>query len=699
MELTPAQEAIVTAGGSVFAYGPPGSGKTTALQQRLLHLLLQGEPAYTMLVLIAEAEQKGAYLDFLYASGVGPYADLQITTYTALAREMVALFWPLVARSAGFPRPYQPPTILNYDLSQLLVWQIITPMLRDGAFAGLRLRPQQIVSQLIDIANRAALNRMSLDAAIDRTANTWAGDRDEIHYLHDARVSVLRFREHCRQHNLLDLSLTVHVFDSQLVEHPEFHRYFSERFRHLIVDNVEEQTAAGQLFVRSLTGKTVSTTLAYDEGGGYKWMLSADPGGAAKFQAACDTSIALHERFVSSEALTHLANLVTNSLLPGTPRKPTHEAAEALIDVVSTRYRREAVLRAPELLRALMEEGIAPSEMVIVAPYLDGALRYTLENGLRAAGVPYYLLRRRSSPRDDPRIRAWLTWLALAHPEWELPPKEFDIAEALTLSVSGLDPARAQLLADALYDEEQGVLRSPTLLPAHIAARVDDHLLAAVEELRIWLAEQGGRHPIDAFLHLLFNNLLALPPFQPRPDLAAAAVCEWLVRTAGNLREAASALELQAPADVGRTFINGIYQGLVTADPPEFGEPPDPNGVMISTVHGYLLANRVARVQVWLDAKGSGWWDVPRQPISNVFVLLPDWPPDRPWTMEEEFRSRNDLLNRLVSGLTARCSGGIILVASDLDQRGQRQDGALWRALGPLISPAPVSPEATAESF
>ena len=36
-------------------------------------------------------------------------------------------------------------------------------------------------------------------------------------------------------------------------------------------------------------------------------------------------------------------------------------------------------------------------------------------------------------------------------------------------------------------------------------------------------------------------------------------------------------------------------------------------------------------------------------------------------------------------GLVARCRDGVILASSDLDRRGQRQDGPLWRALGPLV--------------
>jgi len=219
-------------------------------------------------------------------------------------------------------------------------------------------------------------------------------------------------------------------------------------------------------------------------------------------------------------------------------------------------------------------------------------------------------------------------------------------------------------------------------LPAGVAERVGPELLRRVDVLRDWLVEEGdGRHPLDGFLQRLFNDLLAGPPFRSEPDLAAAAICDWLVRTAGRLLGAAQPMGLTGEAEIGSAFIHGIYNGLVTANPPEFGDPPDLDGVLISTIYGYLLSGCPVDVQVWLETAASGWWDIPRQPLSNAFVLAHSWPADRPWGMEEDFKIRNQLLSRIVRGLTSRCRGGVILATSDLDRRGLRQDGPLWRAL------------------
>lgn len=682
LNITPSQTTAIEAGQSNFLLGAAGTGKSTALHHRLLHLLQMGEPAYTMLVLVGEPEHGQAFLDTIHQSGLGPYTELQITTYQAMAREMVSLFWPLVARPSGFAHAYRPPTFLSYDLAQLLMWQVVTPMLEEGAFAGLRLRPQQIVSQLLDTLNRAALNGLTLDQASSRQLSTWAGEQDHIRHLHDATTAARRFRRLCLDNGLLDLSLVVQVFDTQLVKHPEFYRYFSERYRHLLVDNVEEQTPAGQNFVTSLMGATQTTAVAFDSGGGYKRFLAADPTGASQFFDRCTYSYQFEESFTASTPLQHLSNLVENHLM--STRHPTAEAKEAIISVVGGRYRREMVASLSQLLVELMDQGVPTNQIAIITPYLDGALRYNLAQNFSEIGIPYRFLRRRSSPREEPRIRAWLTWLALAHPDWGVRPAAFDVAEALDLSIFGLDPARAELLTNHLYIPETPMLLPVSELPAEIGERVGAEFVGLVEDLRNWLAEQGGRHPLDTFLHRLFHTLLAQPRFQPEPDLAGAAVCEWLVRTAGRLRQAAEPMGLRTSAEIGEAFITGIYQGLVTADPPELGDPPDPNGVIISTIFGYLLAGETVQVQVWLEAGATGWWDIPRQPLSNAFVLAQSWRPDKLWTMEEDFKIRNQLLSRIIRGLTARCTGGVILANSDLDRRGVRQDGPLWRALQPV---------------
>ena len=398
--LNATQTAAIEIGESSFLFGVVGTGKSTALQQRLLRLLEEGEPAYTILILVAEPEHRQPYETAVMNVGRAPFAELKTTTYSQMALEMVTLFWPLIARRSGFASAHNPPTILTYDLAQLLMWRVVTPLLEGGAFADLRLRPQQIVSQVLDTLNRAALNSLSLDQAIERQIKTWTGEKARLLDLRDAETAARDFRQICLNNSLLDLSLSVELFDTQLVQDTQFHRYFSERYRHLIVDNLEEQTPAGQNFVGSLLELMQTAAIAYDAGSGYKRFMAADPMGARQFRNRCRSFFHFEESFLAPPQMAGLSNLVENHLLQ--TAKPTFGAEEMIISTVNGRYRREMVNNLIPQLARLIENGVQAFEIAIITPYLDGALRYSLAQALGQAKMPYRFLRRRSSPREEP---------------------------------------------------------------------------------------------------------------------------------------------------------------------------------------------------------------------------------------------------------------------------------------------------------
>ncbi len=603
IEKTPSLSEAFKNRASTFLLGPAAAGKSSLLQQRLLQLIISGEPAYSILIIVSEPEHALRIVDFVKGSNVGPFSELRPTTFNGLARRMVTLFWPLIARPAGFSSPHYPPTYLSYDLAQLLMGQVIAPMIDQGAFSGLVLRPQGIISQILDTLNRAALNRLSIDQASERQLSSWAGSTSHRQSLTDAAEAAHQFRSRCLENNLLDLSLTVQVFERQLLNHPEFKRYFSERFRHLLVDNLEEQTPAGQHFIESLMEKANSTTLVFDQGGGYKRFLAADPLGAFQLRERCDQRINIKARSSSGVGLKHLANLVENRLL--FTSHPVESASSAVRKVVISPFRGGMISAVVDELSHLLSEGVGPENTVIVAPYLDSGLCFTLDSQLTEKKIPHRFLRRRVVPRNEPRVRAWLTWLALAHPDWGVKLQEYDLAEALTLSVANLDPVRAQLLARHLFTSTPVGFMRVDVLPDQIAERVGTQMLARVDEIHQWLEKNSNeRLPVDAFLYKLFHELLGQPRFKPDPDLAGAAICDWLVRTARRLDQSAGPLGLDNTAEIGTALINAVYQGLVSARTPDLGQTPGGEGINVATVYSYLLVGKPTRYQFWLDVGG-----------------------------------------------------------------------------------------------
>ncbi len=696
MNLTPEQLAVVNLEPAprIYLSGIAGSGKTTVLEERFSALLESGEPADSILVLVGDSAHRERYQSIADHSTQPALLDLTITTFFGLARDSVAFYWPMIAKPAGFQNLARPPLVLTYDMAQTMMWQIIDPMIKDGYFADLRLRPQQIVSQLLDNMVRAAFNGLSVEEAIEKQRIAWGTDPEHRKQLKDAESAALKFRQRCFANNLIDTALTIEIFNRHIMQNAELFGALTGRYRHLLADNIEEQTPVGINFIAQLLNEVETAVIAQDEGGGYKRFLSASPELARDLDQAADATVRFNHNFHEADNVYQIAHRVNHFLLGSEPQGIEEAIQSSIKGHVHSRYRRQLLADiGPALADLMASEGLEPADIAIILPYMDGALRFKLVQSLQQAGIPYQISRRRESPREVPQVRAWLTWLLVAN-DWidpqngheRLKPIKHDVAEALQLSIEGLDPVRANLLADWLYAPITGRLLEPTSLSQHQIDRVGQHFIDAVEQLRLWLEEHGnrGENPLqpDFFLHSLFSDLLSRPPFYDRGQTEKlAAVCDWLIQIASRFRQAGDRVLEQSDQAVGLALVRGIYSGLVTSNPPAIGAPPDDNGVFISTIQTYLLEERPVAVQVWLETSATGWWDLPRQPLSNGFVLDPRWSINQTWTLEDDARIRNEQLSRIMTGLCSRCSHGVLLATSDLDRRGARQDGPLFQAL------------------
>ena len=101
-----------------------------------------------------------------------------------------------------------------------------------------------------------------------------------------------------------------------------------------------------------------------------------------------------------------------------------------------------------------------PSEIVILAPYLPDALRFSLSHRLEEAGIPWRSHRPSRSLRDEPASHCLLTLAELAHPGWGIHPTKFDVTYAFLSAIEGMDLVRAQLLAEIVYRQRDFTLSS-----------------------------------------------------------------------------------------------------------------------------------------------------------------------------------------------------------------------------------------------
>ena len=100
--LTPQQRDLIARSGRLFLEGSAGTGKTTVAVNRLLHLLESGVPADEILVLVPQRTLALPYHHALRTVELPPGGQVTVTTMSGIAVQMVELFWPLVAKKAGF---------------------------------------------------------------------------------------------------------------------------------------------------------------------------------------------------------------------------------------------------------------------------------------------------------------------------------------------------------------------------------------------------------------------------------------------------------------------------------------------------------------------------------------------------------------------------------------------------------------------
>jgi len=667
-----------------FLEGPAGAGKSEALLSRLHQLLRSGVAGYSILMILPDRASALRYREAISRLDLGPYGTVDLQTYYGLANRLVRMFWPLVAAQAGFSEPQKPPVLLNYETAQYAMGQVIAPLLAQGYFEGLAMRPQRVLSQLLDDLNKAAVNGYPLAQVQERLAKSGGGEEGRLRYYDQVQECVERFRTHCLRHGLLDASLVVEVFHRHLVEKSEFWRYFTERFRHVLMDDVEESVPVAQDLILRLLPLCDSALLAGDRGGGFRIFLGVDPEGSGRLREACRQVVEAAEGAVESPGVQAFIGRLGKRLGQGTEESVEEEPEKGVAGLIQTRYRAEMIDAVATEIARLVDRGVAAGDIAVVAPHADGVLRFMLAESFRAADIPFAVVRRFEALREERVVRACLSLAILGHPEWGMRPSLFDLQEGVALALAPLDPLRAALTARHLFDVRKGELRPGEELNAAMHERIGFAPLERYEELRDWISayRQGAPIPFDHFLRRLFGELLSGPDLEPED----AAVYSKLIASAASFRAAAPAMGLTGKG-VGQQYVEMVASGVVAAQyltDLDVDAAPD-SIALVAPTYTYLLSGHVARYQFWLDVGAHTWWEPLHQPLTHHFVLRRSWPLGEIWSDGIDFRTRNQILFRLVRGLALRCREGIYLCTSEREGRGEPQDSPLLVAVQQLL--------------
>ena len=675
----------------LFVSGPAGTGKTTTGVERMRYLLAQGVPGESILMLTPQRTLQEPYLDLLYSPERSAGGEVTSATMGGLARRIVDLFWPIAAEAAGFANPEQPPIFLSLETSQYYMAHIVRPLLDEGYFESVTIDRNRLYSQILDNLNKAALVGFPHTQIAERLDVAYYGDPAQRRVYADAQDCANRFREYCLQHNLVDFSLEMEIFTNVLWPLPQVRDYLTRAYRHLIYDNVEEDNARAHDIIRDWLPDFDSALLLFDPSGGYRYFLGADLETGGALSQLCDQYIEMQESFVATETVTYLQEGLVKAIDPNFEARVWSEKPDGSpLSLLQSRFYPELLDMIAGEIEGMVSAGIPPSEIVVLAPYLSDALRFSVTNRLEARAIPWRSHRPSRSLRDEPASHALITFAALAHPHWNVHPPKFDIAYALMQAIDSLDLIRAQLLADIVYRQRDLTLSSFENIKPDVQERITFTFGNRYALLRDWLLayREAAPLPLDHFFRKLFGEVLSQAGFGYHKNFDSVRVAGNLVDSVKNFRSAMepSIVGKDRPDfDLGREYLAMLEDGVIAASYLEAWRSENKDAVLVSPAHTFLMMNRPVTYQFWLDPGSSGWFERLSQPLTHPYVLTRGWQPGRVWTDADEVQTSREAMARLISGLLLRCRERVYLGIAELGESGFEGRGELLRAFQKVL--------------
>ena len=673
----------------LFVSGPAGTGKTTAGVERMRMLLAQGVPGESILMLTPQRTLQEPYLDLLYSPERSAGGEVTPATVGGLARRMVDLFWPLAAEAAGFANPDQPPIFLTLETAQYYMAHLVRPLLDEGYFESVTIDRNRLYSQIIDNLNKAAVIGFPHTDIGSRLDSSYFGDLSQRRVYADAQDCANRFRQYCLDHNLLDFSLQLDIFANVLWTQDIVRDYLTRNYRHLIYDNVEEDGPRAHDIVRDWLPSFDSALLIYDEGAGFRYFLGADVTTGWGLRELCNDHVVLDESFVMSESVAGLSDALVEAIVPAFEGKMKEERSPDALSIITSRF-------YPELLDAVVGEteqlisaGLPPSEIVILAPYLSDALRFSITNRLEARNIPWRSHRPSRSLRDEPASQALITLAALAHPHWNIHPPKFDLAYALMQSIDGLDLIRGQLLTEIIYRQRDLQLSTFDQIKSDVQERITFSIGNRYSTLRDWLLtyRESEQLPLDHFFRKLFGEVLSQVGFGYHNNFDSVRVAASLVESVKKFRMSLESdfRRLGDFGSLGQEYIAMLQDGVIAASYVESWKTEDKDAILVAPAHTFLMMNKPVTIQFWLDPGSSGWYERLSQPLTHPYVLSRSWGADRQWTDADDVQYSKEAMARLISGLLRRCRERVCLGIAELGESGYEQRGELLRAFQKVL--------------
>lgn len=673
-------------GTSNFLEGPAGSGKSTTAAAFLLDLIHRDVPADQILILVPQRSLGLVYQDALTQLGTFNNSIPTIQTMGGIAQRTIRLFWPDVLDLVNFNKEI-PPTFLTLETAQYYLAKVCLPFFEKGYFETIHADPQRIYSQILDNLNKAAVIGFDYLTIAQRLKNAWTKEPEHVIAYQEAQNVAAAFRQYCLENNLLDFSLQLEIFASQLWPREECKHHLYDKFQYLIVDNSEEDAPVTHQIVQDWIKDFHSSLIVYDQDAGFRAFLGADPISAYRLKSECTQRFQVEGSWTSSETIQKIIPLYAAAL----KYEPIEIDEPEVLNFVQFEYNMyypRMVDRVTDKVTELInQENLPANQIAILAPFVSDALRFQIQTRLDSKGIALVSHRPSRSLREEPATHVMLTWAKIAHPDLKIKANKYDVRTSLMFSIQGLDPLRADLMTQVLFSANRDfALNDLEATNLDMQNRFTFTAAAQYDTIRQWLREYM-KNPVDLdiFFARFFGEVLSQPGFGYHDNYQAATIIANLVESVQKFRRVTTYTQAEDPLILTKEYLQMIENGTIAASYLEAWAAPVEDAVYLAPAHTFLMQNRPVQVQFWLDIGSQGWWQRLMQPLTQPYVLSNNWIDGMKWTDIQEFKTNQENLARLITGLLRRCEDQVYMYTTGFNERGEEEKGYLLQAVQRLL--------------
>ncbi len=672
---------------SLFLEGEAGTGKTTVALARLGKLLADFQ-GHQILILVPQRSLGKPYFDYinqeLHIRGSIP----EIWTLGSLARRMVGLFWPVIAKEAGFLNPFLPPQFLSTETAQYCMEKVISNFIEQGFFQSVVLSRNRLYAQILDDMNKSAIIRFPMNEISHWLKSISNLDAGLSKAFDQVLVCAQEFRNYCYANNLLDFSLLIEVFLTNLWKKEIFKEYFYSNFRVLMAENIEEDIPATHDLIKEIIPNFDSAMILYDHYGGFRSFLGADPISALSIKSICNEKEYLETKIEQNESLFTFSSALQECIFHERKSTLSYEFNDVLT-INDYHFYPEMITGICNQIKELIDsQNTRPKDIVILSPYLSDALNFSISTILDSLRI----FNRSSRPSqmyiNDPKIRAFFTYAKMAHPQWQLQISSYEMRNALMIILPKIDIVKADLIVRTLFSEKRSLdgLRSFDSITNHqMQERITYQVGEKLERINDWLKQYKSRdpQPLDVFFSEIFGELFSQQGFGLFADFNAASRIAKVTRSIRVFRQFLALVLGMDDISSSFEYIRSVENGLLPSAINNFEEKVD-DAVLIAPAHTFLMQNTKVEYQFWLDIGSLGWWERLNQPLTNPYLLNRNRDRNTLWTEAHEFEANQAGMERIVKGLINRCGKRIFACTVRTNENGAEQKGPLLHAFQTL---------------